>query len=179
MFCKLNISPDKYIATLQTKHLHCEIISYCYRQKELTVYTKKTLKQSRVNYFCERFWDQNDGQWYLNFRPPSYSNNSVFDQKIQAKNASKFKQNFGVRTLELGTKKSRVESKCTSHSISQLNESCNQELKCTRQTGFLLKRRGRLLPSQIHLQRREREKTLKERYPASFRSFMLFKYTFS
>ena len=59
-------------------------------------------------------------QWYLGFRPPPNSNNSVFDHKIQAKNASEFEQNFGVRTLGLGTEKSRV------------------EWKRTRWTGFLL-----------------------------------------
>ena len=58
-------------------------------------------------------------QWCLGFRPPSYSNNSVFDQKIRAKNASKFEQNFGVRILGLGTENSRVESKRTPHSISR------------------------------------------------------------
>ena len=42
-----------------------------------------------------------------------------FQPKICAKNASKFKQNFGVQTLRLGTEKSRVESKCTLHSILQ------------------------------------------------------------
>ena len=56
-------------------------------------------------------------QWYLGFRPSPYSNDSVFDQQIQAKNASEFEQNFGVRTLGLGTEKSRVESKRTPRSI--------------------------------------------------------------
>ena len=55
---------------------------------------------------------------YLGFRPPPYSNNSVFDKKIRAKNASQFEQNCDVRTLGLGTEGSRVESKRTSRSIS-------------------------------------------------------------
>ena len=114
-------------------------------------------------------------QWYLGFRPPPYSNNSVFDQKIRAKDVSKFEQNLGVRKLGLGTEKSRVESKRTPRSISRERK----EQKRTRRTGFLLKRRGRLLPGQIHHQRERREKPLKESYPASIRSLMLFRYTFS
>ena len=50
-------------------------------------------------------------QRYLGFRLSPYSNNSVFDQKIRAKNASEFEQNFSVRTLRLGTEKSQVKSK--------------------------------------------------------------------
>ena len=41
------------------------------------------------------------------------------------------------------------------------NKKSRVEPKRTRQTGFLLKRRGRLLPCQIHLQRRERERKKK------------------
>ena len=58
-------------------------------------------------------------QWYLGLRPPPYLNKSVFDQKIQAKNASEFEQTLGVRSLGLGTEKSLVESKRTPRSISR------------------------------------------------------------
>ena len=58
-------------------------------------------------------------QWYLGFRPPPYLSNSVFDQKIRAKNASELEQNFGIRTLGLGTEESRVELKRTPRSISR------------------------------------------------------------
>ena len=58
-------------------------------------------------------------QWYVGFRPPPYLNNSVFDQRIQAKNASEFQHNFGFRILGLGTKESRVELKRTPRSISR------------------------------------------------------------
>ena len=57
--------------------------------------------------------------WYLGFRPPPYSDNWVFDQKIRAKNASEFEQICGVRTLGLQTEKSRVESKRNPRSISR------------------------------------------------------------
>ena len=96
-------------------------------------------------------------QWYLSFRPFSYSNNSVFDQKIRVKNASEFKQNFSVETLEQKTKKSQVESKCTSCSISQeRKEPSGAETHSVDR--FLIKIRGRLLFSQIHLQRKEKGK---------------------
>ena len=42
-----------------------------------------------------------------------------FDQKIPAKNASELEQNFAVRTLGLGTEKSRVESESTPRLISR------------------------------------------------------------
>ena len=78
-------------------------------------------------------------------------------------------------------------SRNTIHSISRERkeprgaETHSADRFLIKRKGFLLKRKGRLLPSQIHLQRREREekKTLKESYPASFRSLMLFRYTFS
>ena len=69
--------------------------------------------------FIKLFSENLKIQWYLGIRPPPFSNNLVFDQKILAKNASEFEQNFDFRTLGMGTEKSRVESKRTPRSISR------------------------------------------------------------
>ena len=55
---------------------------------------------------------------------PRFLSSSLFKQfgfrpKIGAKNPSEFEQNFGVRTLGLGTEKSQLESKRTLRSISR------------------------------------------------------------
>ena len=116
------------------------------------------------------------------------SGTSVFDQKIRAKNASEFEQNFGVRTLGLGTEKSQVESKRTPRSISRKRKEPS-EAETHSADRFLIetdrilikeKRKATAQPVSPPTKReREGKKPLKESYPASFRSSMLFRYTFS
>ena len=113
-------------------------------------------------------------QWYLGFQPPPYLNNSVFDQKIRAKNASELEQNFGVRTLGLGTEKNRVESIGTPRSISrERKEPSGAETQSADR--FLIKEKKKVTaqPDSPPKKRERREKTLKEIYPASFKSLML------
>ena len=120
-------------------------------------------------------------QWYLGFRLPPYSNNSVFNQKIRAKNASEFEQNFGVQTLGLETKKSRLESKRTPRSISWERKEPSRA-KTHSEDRFVIKekRKATAQPNSPPKKReREGKKSLKESYPASFRYSMLFRYTFS
>ena len=94
---------------------------------------------------------------------------SVFEHSSWEPKRAEWSRN-ALRARSRGNDKSRMEPKCNRRTDSLL-----------KRTDFLLKRRGRLLPSKIHLQKRDREgkKTLKESYPVSFRSLMLFRYKFS
>ena len=120
------------------------------------------------------------------FLTSSLFKHSVFDQKIRAKNASEFKQNFSVQTLRLGTKKSQVESKRTPHSISQERKEASgakmhsADRFLIKMVRFLIKeKRKATAQPDSPPKKREVKKPLKESYPASFRSLMLFRYRFS
>ena len=76
---------------------------------------------------------------------PNSNRTSMFEHSDWEPKRAEWSRN-ALRAQSRGNEKSRVEPKRTGRTDFSL-----------KQTGFLLKRRGRLLLSQIHLQRRERE----------------------